>query len=453
MPDPLFSDLILPQREQLSMSQLMASLKRTTLTIHNRLTSIRTDSEFVREVSLAYGTRPLVANERCGSWYVPPARKEGSAYFKSTDGHERAWKFSTRRLNMHLVELIEKNDGIIIVDSTRRGKRMPDAISSTIPIWCTVLNLTLLPSNPSSSRLFLPPHLPATTHAQISALIPEFVASLKALNLDLPTCLTKPLRPVWVTPDSSLPAEDDAPTSIFDDFRPVICCTASRRVVGSEMDEGGYIQGAADDTEMWAHGLTAPLFWENMDILLETPEAELPDLITKLVSEHEAGKKDEGNRVQLTPRISVCALPLAAPTDPAECRIALTQDITPKDSWVQSKSYMKAGLGKSKASSRNLRPGLPDICTFASNYLAGSGQGHIVIACESGKDLSVGVALAIYCYLFDDEGNLRTPGADVSFTKTLIKSRLGFIMTTYPAANPSRSTLQSVNSFLMDWRK
>ncbi|RSM15323.1 hypothetical protein CEP52_000819 [Fusarium oligoseptatum] len=190
-----------------------------------------------------------------------------------------------------------------------------------------------------------------------------------------------------------------------------------------------------------------------MDILIETPEAELPDLITKLVSEHEAGKKDEGNRVQLTPRISVCALPLAAPTDPTECRIALTQDITPKDSWVQSKSYMKAGLGKSKAASRNLRPGLPDICTFASNYLAGSDQGRIVIACESGKDLSVGVALAIYCYLFDDEGNLRTPGADVSFTKTLIKSRLGFIMTTYPAANPSRSTLQSVNSFLMDWRK
>lgn len=335
---------------------------------------------------------------------------------------------------------------------------MPDAISSTIPIWCTVLNLTLLPSNPSSPRLFLPPHLPATTHAQISALIPEFVASLKALNLDLPTCLTKPLRPVWVTPDSSLPGEDDddddAPSaSIFDDFRPVICCTASRRVVGSEMDEGGYIQGAADDTEMWAHGLTAPLFWENVDTLLETPEAELPDLIARLVSEHAAGKRDEGDRVQLTPRISVCTLPLAAPTDPAECRIALTQDITPMDSWIQSKSYMRAGLGKSKAASRNLRPGLSDMCTFASDYLTGSDQGRIVIACESGKDLSIGVALAIHCYLFDDEGDLRIPGVDVSFTKTLIKSRLGFIMTTYPAANPSRSTLQSVNSFLMDWRK
>jgi tRNA A64-2'-O-ribosylphosphate transferase len=113
MADPHFSDLIFPQNEQPSMSQLMASLKRTTLTIHNRLASIRTDAEFVDRVSASYSPRPLVANERCGSWYIPPERKGASAYFKSTDGHERAWKFSTRRLNFHLVEIIEKNDGYV----------------------------------------------------------------------------------------------------------------------------------------------------------------------------------------------------------------------------------------------------------------------------------------------------------------------------------------------------
>ncbi|CAJ0551975.1 Ff.00g059540.m01.CDS01 [Fusarium sp. VM40] len=453
MADPHFCDLIFPQNEQPSMSQLMASLKRTTLTIHNRLTSIRNDAEFVDRVSTSYSPRPLVANERCGSWYVPPERKGGSAYFKSTDGHERAWKFSTRRLNFHLVEIIEKNDGIIIVDSTRRGKRMPDALSSTIPIWCTVLNLTLLPSHPSSANLYLPAHLPATTHSQISALIPEFVSSLKSLNLNLPICLTKPLRPFWVTPDSSLPSPEDT-ASIFDDYRPVICCTASRRVVGSEMDEGGYIQGAADDTEMWAYDLTAPLFWENLEELLVTPEAELPDLISKLVSEDATSKKDEGPRIQLTPHISVCALPL--PADSSECRIAITQDTTPKDSWIQSKTYIQTGLGKNKLASRNLRTSLPDICDFAAKYLASvtePDQQRIVVACESGKDLSVGVALAISCYLFDDEGKVRNSAEHVSFTKTFIKSRLGFIMTAYPGANPSRSTLQSVNSFLMDWRK
>ncbi|KAM5342346.1 hypothetical protein ACJ41O_013312 [Fusarium nematophilum] len=446
MPDPLFSDLILPAHEQPSMSQLMSSLKRTTLTIHNRLASIRADAAFVESVSRAYSPRPLVANERCGSWYVTPGSKAASSYFKSTDGHERAWKFSTRRLNLHLIEVIERNDGIIVVDSTRRG--IPDALSSTIPIWCTVLNLALLPSHPSSPNLYLPAHLPRTTHAQISALIPGFLSSLKALNLDLPTCLTKPLRPFWVTPESSLP--DDAPSSIFDDFRPVVCCTASRRVVGSEMDEGGYIQGSADDTETWAHGLTAPLFWENMSDLLEAAEAELPDLIRKLVSEEGATKKDEGPRIQLTPHISACALPL--PAHETECRIALAQEATPKDAWIKSKTYMEAGLGKGKTASRTLRAALPDICAFASGLFA-SGADHVVVACDSGKDLSVGVALAISCYLFDEEGIYRSPSADVSFTKTLIKSRLGAIMTAYPEANPSRSTLQSVNSFLMDWRR
>lgn len=32
---------------------------------------------------------------------------------------------------------------IIIVDSTRRGKRFPDALSKTIPIWCSVINRAL----------------------------------------------------------------------------------------------------------------------------------------------------------------------------------------------------------------------------------------------------------------------------------------------------------------------
>ncbi|PWI66072.1 hypothetical protein PCL_05550 [Purpureocillium lilacinum] len=158
---PRHTDLIFPSAEQnASMSSLLGSLKRSTLSVHNRLASIHADARFVSRAAAALSTtttttaaststssnatkgggktsrrkrkrqrqqqrqrRPLVANERCGSWYVPPGDKAASAYFKSTDGHERAWKFSTRRLNLHLVEMIEKNDGIIIVDSTRRGKR------------------------------------------------------------------------------------------------------------------------------------------------------------------------------------------------------------------------------------------------------------------------------------------------------------------------------------------
>jgi tRNA A64-2'-O-ribosylphosphate transferase len=110
MPDPEYSSIIFPLA---SLPSPLTSLKRSPLTIHNRLTSIVSDADFVAAASESKRLRgrPVVANERCGSWYVPPKSKGGSAYFKSTDGHERAWKFSTRRLNLHLVELIESNDG------------------------------------------------------------------------------------------------------------------------------------------------------------------------------------------------------------------------------------------------------------------------------------------------------------------------------------------------------
>ncbi|EFZ04427.1 Initiator tRNA phosphoribosyl transferase [Metarhizium robertsii ARSEF 23] len=119
------NDIVFPS--QPSLSTLLTSLKRSTLSIHNRLTSILSDAEFVHQAAQALkqppsndnanqetqerAPRPLVANERCGSWYIPPGDKYASAYFKSTDGHERAWKFSTRRLNLHLLDMIEKHDG------------------------------------------------------------------------------------------------------------------------------------------------------------------------------------------------------------------------------------------------------------------------------------------------------------------------------------------------------
>ena len=121
MPGPTASDLIFSEQANHNFSKTLAGLKRSTLSIGNRLQSIRRDAEFAQNVADAY-RRPLIANERCGSWYIDPEKKAGSAYFKSTDGHTSVWKFSSRRLNLHLLEIIGKHDGCIIVDSTRRGK-------------------------------------------------------------------------------------------------------------------------------------------------------------------------------------------------------------------------------------------------------------------------------------------------------------------------------------------
>ncbi|KAG6303209.1 hypothetical protein E4U09_000694 [Claviceps aff. purpurea] len=496
-----------------SLSSLLSSLKRSTLSIHNRLTSIHSDAQFVLRAASspslrgrASKPRPLVANQRCGSWYVPPGKtpQRACAYFKSTDGHERAWKCSTRRLNMHLVDMIEEHDGIIIVDSTRRGKRMPDALSTTIPIWCTVLNNLLLPSHPLSSQLFLPPHLMASTHAQIMALIPGFVQALRDLKLEALPVLTKPLRPFWVTQESSLlPPEDDDDNknndnnnnnndiddskdspqhqqqgqeqqqqqaheqeqqqeqeqqgTIFQDYHPIICLTASRRILTSEIDSQGYIQGAADDTENWAHGLTPDLFWAHSESLLSTPDAQLPELIASLLERDQMERREQQSvdLVRLTSVISVCALPLGAPgrTDGEVCHVVLVEGVTPKDTWIRAPNYMEIGLGKHKTASRNLRLALPEICAFVRAFLERGQDRQVVVACESGRDTSVGTALALSCYLFDEQGQFRVPDARLFFTKGQVKVKLASFMTAYPAGNPSRQTLQSVNSFLMDWTK
>jgi hypothetical protein len=98
--------------EQLSISQTLSSLRRSALSVANRLQSIETDATFAQEVADHYGL-PLVANERCGSWYIPPTAKAGSAYFKSTDGHTGQWDFSFRRLNLQLLPLAKDHGGLV----------------------------------------------------------------------------------------------------------------------------------------------------------------------------------------------------------------------------------------------------------------------------------------------------------------------------------------------------
>ena len=119
MTPPTTSDLIFSEQANHNFSRTLGEIKRSTLSIRNRLHSIQQDAAFAQRVAEAYD-RPLIANERCGSWYIEPKHKGGSAYFKSTDGHTGVWKFSSRRLNLHLLEIIGTNDGLVTL-RTRYG--------------------------------------------------------------------------------------------------------------------------------------------------------------------------------------------------------------------------------------------------------------------------------------------------------------------------------------------
>jgi tRNA A64-2'-O-ribosylphosphate transferase len=341
---------------------------------------------------------------------------------------------------------------------------MPDALSKTIPIWCSVLNRFLFPDQPQFHELYTPPQVVSNSeHAQISALLSSFLVALQALNIpatELIHRVSKPLRPIWVTPDSEV-----TPTSsIFEDFHPMICCTVSRRMAGGELSEGGYIQGAGDDTENWAHGLSPPVFWANRETLLSTPEAELPDLIEALVTRAATADPTDGQMRCLKPTsclyiTTIVGLPANEILSNA-FTVVLLPKITEESTWMTSPTRLNVGLGPHKLGSRNLRTALPFIVNFTRKALAfwktEAGQQdevdkHIIIACETGKDLSIGAALAISCIFFDDEGHLlEGPSKGPNVDKNFIRSRLGWVSTSMPDANPSRATLQSVNSFLME---
>lgn len=336
---------------------------------------------------------------------------------------------------------------------------MPDALSKTIPIWCSVLNRFLFPDQSECHRLYTPPQVVSDTeYAQISALLPSFHASLEALGLhksDFKVSISKPLRPVWITPDSSLSKTKE----IFDDFHPVICCTVSRRDLGGELSGGDYIQGAGDDTENWAHGLTPPIFWSNQEILLSAPEFDLPTLIETFLQRDAEALIGSNNRTRRLKPTSCVFIALLATINTcsigaSDCVIALLPKATPDSTWRTSKTRLDVGLGPHKSGSRNMRLALPTIVDFVSSVLYQEGQAEtecrIVIACETGKDLSIAVALALLCLYFDDEGELLPERRNKTvIDKPFIRNRLGWISTSMPDANPNRASLQSVNSFLM----
>lgn len=75
---------------------------------------------------------------------------------------------------------------MILADSTRAGKRLPDALSKTIPLWCAVINKAIeIREGISNDRwktfggLFTPPtSVSRSEHDQMAQLIPDFAEKL-----------------------------------------------------------------------------------------------------------------------------------------------------------------------------------------------------------------------------------------------------------------------------------
>ncbi|KAM7509592.1 hypothetical protein LguiA_020045 [Lonicera macranthoides] len=293
--------------ERLSIYKASRSIKRRDNSLYNALRSIYEDSIFIGEISQLWPDLPLLANLRCGLWYSP--KFHSTCYFKSTDGHTNNLSFNTSRLNLHVALLAGQRGGCLIVDSTRKGKRFPDSMSKTIPIWTCVLNRAILncrnrmdsavvlmeeESNTFEQKsqsttqvsdnwdcsLHLPLWVPKTEQASIEAHLVKWTNQLETSGADitlLASSLKKPLRPLWIS-QKTIIWLNEVPNHDSWDFTPIILVSASsssgffRQRTSSEFS-WNYISGAGDDEESWARGLSPNLFWNYAyDIINSGPD-------------------------------------------------------------------------------------------------------------------------------------------------------------------------------------
>lgn len=452
--------------------EALKELRKEPLSIRNRLNSILIDTMFVSR--FAQSDLPVIANERCGLWYVKPDLLAESAYFKSTDGHTSQWKFSLRRLNLHLLPFLYEHGGIVVVDSTRKGKLMPDALLKTIPIWCAVLNYIMFESEARESELLKDSWLRTprdmvleSEHSSISKEIPRFAAEAKRLGLITKEMLLerlgtlKPIVPSWrypgqKSPDSSLPEEC---------FR-IMCVTALSTFIGS-LPSWSYVQGAADDHELWATKdvcggkLDALLFWhivgvEDEEVRVVDPETGIifdwlseSQLVQRMNAIYESLESDASSALDMTSLGDTGVLIGLTTRDLkfAEIRgfdavVVLSSDFKaelPLKDTKGSTLILNYAIAEGKKGSKELREAIPKVMEGLS--LAK----RIAVFCNTGKDLSVAIALCVLCQRYNINWE---PSTGHLVNKDVVKQHLQKI-SDYRKVNPSRNTLQSVNTYLI----
>jgi tRNA A64-2'-O-ribosylphosphate transferase len=346
-----------------------------------------------------------------------------------------------------------RNNGIIIVDSTRRGKTVPDALSKTIPIWCATLNYVMFGNSTLSGKegksnwLFLPKQIISESEQNsIMKMIPQFAEEL--LNLKTVTkeqllgkFQGKYLRPMWVYPGMVLPFESPQ----YDDFYPIINCVASRKAQDGTVKLNGfnYVQGAADDHELWADCLTPKLFWGNIDLLknIELSDSEILKVIGNLEVKKSATSID--GLVNMTDRLSVgkvCGDVSLGDINDFQTIILLSKEYSFIE-FDEKKQLLKYPLLSNKKGSNDLRKFLPEIIREVNQ----NWDNPSLILCDTGSDLSIGVVLALLALHYDLNW---TEKSDILITKDVLKRHLAKLLE-IKKVNPSRATLQSINSFLM----
>ncbi|KAG6836477.1 hypothetical protein H0H93_007646 [Arthromyces matolae] len=383
---------------------------------------------------------------------------------------------------------LECSRSMIIADSTRAGKRMPDALSKTVPIWCAVVNRAIVRRHPGPDKsswdtaLYTPPGVVSgQEHHQIELRLDAWAEALYKSSFDLPA-LPAPLRPFWITPATT--TFPTFTTSSGSPFLPVICLSASRQSEDARRTAGfSYIQGSGDDHELWSMGLTPAHYWRHASVLLSAGRSDLPDLVQHVISsdsQQEDCQNFATEESEKTTRIAKVH---------GRLRIGTFNDAK-KDGWDENLAYVllkstsDASAPDTDSETRSLALSLcPRIKTHLSQSLLPSALPFIARQLASGRsvcivsggensgheakvaDEGVAITLAALVLFFDNEGTFTGKGADLEadcisdgddtskilphIDKSSIRTRLEWVIACRPAVNPARATLKRLNEFLM----
>jgi hypothetical protein len=329
------SDIRAVQRRERHIAHRMKSIAFDARRLEGKLAMMEDAFEVEDAVTLRF-----LANERCGSWYLPSKSyfrrrhllaDEGgngeeahhavptTCYFKSSDGHYGQWAFSTTRLNLAvlrplLIDLLSHQDTsatpssrgsvTVVVDATQHGKAFPDSLSKTLPMWACVMNEVYCGSEANAASM-LPPWLHPSEVNSIIQRLPSFAASFRAVCppsvSPASVRLDCPLSTVWVHGEDDdatwRQAVDTVLQRCVNHHVLVLVCASGDPHWGSPNESSmntvtgrqgwSYVRGAADDHESWGMGLTCDVFWEHVDALtdaalsLDDVETVVSEIVTK----------------------------------------------------------------------------------------------------------------------------------------------------------------------------
>ncbi|KAI8892857.1 tRNA A64-2'-O-ribosylphosphate transferase [Globomyces pollinis-pini] len=451
-------------------------IRKDSKSLINRVKSIQHDAEFIKYCSTKFHNLPVIPNERAGSWYVPPSLRlhQKSVYFKSTDGHFGQWDFNLKRLNLSIIPFICKHKGALIVDITRKGKRFPDSLSKTIPIWCAVLNQVVhrlriknnihWDSDWDFELHTLPLAVSKTEHAQISERLTGFSEKLMECNLDFSILmnLKKPLRPLWIHPSTRMfsACGEDALWTMEEfeslDFFPIVCVSASISLSQQQLDTDmpplfppnttfDYIQGAADDSEMWAPGLTSSDFWVleselNDEISSTLLQSKVDSLINEKPHQKSLNKLANFNWIGDT-QIAIGNRKSGEPPNCFQTFDFVVNCGAPQYDVTDDKRYYFMDIPEGKKGQNEFFKHIPTFLALMASKV--QSKQKILIHCMQGKDRSVGMAISLLLHL----EHLKTGNP---MTKRDVMNSLLEIQSYRPEAAPTRATMKKINLYFVE---